>query len=175
MRVSFKNDREPSLSSISTRGNFDLTVNGSQIVDPTPHNKDYFNSHMTGLRNYFYYQSCGRLEIVWDIIPEGLDESYKLSDIADYGPGTTEVWTVERLVWFFRDAVEKADSSLASLGYPVRFGDYDAIILAHAGANLQSDIDYDTPNDIPSFFARLGDEDRFTVDGGETVIVDGSV
>ena len=175
VRVSFKNDREPSLSSISTRGNFDLTVNGSQIVDPTPHNKDYFNSHMTGLRNYFYYQSCGRLEIVWDIIPEGLDESYKLSDIADYGPGTTEVWTVERLVWFFRDAVEKADSSLASLGYPVRFGDYDAIILAHAGANLQSDIDYDTPNDIPSFFARLGDEDRFTVDGGETVIVDGSV
>ncbi len=175
VRVSFWTDREPSLSSISTGGDFDLTANGNQIVDPTPHNKDYFYSHMTGLRNYFYYQSCGRLEITWDIIPEGLEESYKLSDIADYGPGTTEVWTVERLVRFYRESIEEADRSLASQGYPVRFGDYDAIILVHAGANLQSDIDYDTPNDIPSFFARLGDEDRFPVDGGETVIVDGSV
>ena len=175
VRVSFQDDREPHLSSISTGGDFDLTANGSQIVDPTPHNKDYFDSHMTGLRNYFYYQSCGRLEITWDIIPEGLDESYKLSDIADYGPGTTEVWTVERLVEFYRDAILEADRSLASQGYPIRFGDYDAIILVHAGANLQSDINYDTPNDIPSFFARLGDEDRFPVDGGETMIVDGSV
>ena len=175
VRVSFQTDREPSLSSISTGGDFDLTSDGSGLVDPTPHNRDYFDSHMRGMRNYFYYQSCGRLEIVWDIIPEGLDDSYKLSDIADYGPGTIETWTIERLVRFFRESIEEADRSLSSQGYPTRFGDYDAIILAHAGANLQSDIDYDTPNDIPSFFARLGDEDRFTVDGGETVIVDGSV
>lgn len=175
VRVSFETDRVPSLSSISTGGDFDLTSNGDELVDPAPHDKDYFDSHMEGLRNYFYYQSCGRLEIVWDIVPEGLEESYKLSDIADYGPGTAEVWTTERLVTFFRESIEEADRSLASQGYPVRFGDYDAIVLAHAGANLQTDIDYDTPNDIPSFFARLGDEDRFTVDGGETVIVDGSV
>jgi M6 family metalloprotease-like protein len=175
VRVSFLGDRLPSLSSISTGGDFDVSTDDGGLVDPTPHDKDYFDAHMTGLRNYFYYQSCGRLEVVWDIVPEGLEESYKLSDIADYGPGTAETWTVERLVRFFRDAIETADQELASQGYPIRFGDYDAVVLAHAGANLQSDVDYDTPNDIPSFFARLGDEDRFTVDGGETVIVDGSV
>lgn len=175
IRIAFETDRENTLSSISTGGNFDLTPNGASIIDPTPHDKDYFNSHMIALKNYFHFQSCGRLEVTWDILPEGLDESYQLTDIADYGPGTVDQWTVERLVRFFRDAVEKADQALASDGYPVRIGDYDAIILAHAGANLQSDIGYNTPNDIPSFFARLGPEDQFTVDGGETVIVDGSV
>jgi M6 family metalloprotease-like protein len=175
IRVSFETDKEDRYSSISTGGDFDLTPDGESIIDPTPHDKNYFNSHMIGLRNYFHFQSCGRLEVTWDILPEGLEESYVLTDIADYGPGTVEQWTVERLVTFFRDAVEEADRALSSQGYPVRFSDYDAIILAHAGANLQSDINYDTPNDIPSFFARLGPEDQFAVDGGETVIVDGSV
>lgn len=175
IRAAFLSDRENALSSITTGGEFDLTPDGQSIIDPTPHDKDYFNSHLLALRNYYHFQSCGRLEITWDILPEGLEESYKLSDIADYGPGTTDLWTVDRLVSIFRDGVLEADLALASQGYPVRFGDYDAIILAHAGANLQSDVDYDTPNDIPSFFARLGDDDQFTVDGGETLILDGSV
>jgi M6 family metalloprotease-like protein len=175
LRVSFETDREDRLSSISTGGDFDLTPGGESIIDPTPHDKDYFNSHMIALNNYYRFQSCGKLEITWDILPDGLDESYKLKDIADYGPGTVDLWTTDRLVAFFRETIEEADRVLSSEGYPVRFGDYDAIILAHAGANLQSDVSYDTPNDIPSFFARLGPEDQFTVDGGETVIVDGSV
>ncbi len=175
IRIAFLTDDRDELSSISTGGEFDLTPDGGEIIDPTPHDKDYFDSHLLAMRNYYHYQSCGKLEIVWDILPEGLDESYKLSDIADYGPGTAEVWTVDRLVAFFRDGVVAADEALASQGYPVRIGDYDAIVLAHAGANLQSDVDYDTPNDIPSFFARLGDDDIFTVDGGETLVLDGSV
>jgi len=175
VRIAFQSDREDALSSISTGGEFDLTPGGQAIIDPTPHDKNYFDSHMLAMRNYYHFQSCGRLEITWDILPEGLDESYKLSDLADYGPGTTDLWTAERLVAVFRDGVLEADRALASQGYPVRFGDYDAVILAHAGANLQSDVDYDTPNDIPSFFARLGDDDRFTVDQGETLILDGSV
>jgi len=175
IRIAFRTDRMDELSSISTGGEFDLTPDGGEIIDPTPHDRDYFDSHLLALRNYYHFQSCGRLEIVWDILPEGLEESYKLSDPADYGPGTVDLWTVERLVAFFRDGVLAADEALASQGYPMRIGDYDAIVIAHAGANLQSDVDYDTPNDIPSFFARLGDEDIFTVDGGETLIEDGSV
>jgi M6 family metalloprotease-like protein len=175
IRIAFLSDRVDALSSITTGGDFDLTPGGEAIIDPTPHDKNYFDSHLLAMRNYYHFQSCGRLEITWDILPEGLEESYKLSDIADYGPGTTELWTVERLVALFRDGVVAADQGLASQGYPVRIGDYDAIILAHAGSNLQSDVDYDTPNDIPSFFARLGDDDRFTVDGGQTIIEDGSV
>lgn len=175
IRISFETDRDDALSTLSTGGNFDLTSDGQSIIDPPPHNRSYFNSHMLGLRHYFSFQSCGRLEIVWDVLPFSEDESYKLSDPADYGPGSYGQWTTESLVTFFRESIEAADAALAADGYPVRIGDYDAVIVAHAGANLQSDIDFDTPNDIPSFFARLGDEDQFTVDGGATVISDGSV
>lgn len=175
IRVSFETDRDDALSTLSTGGDFDLTPDGASIIDPTPHNKSYFDAHMEGLRNYYRFQSCERIDITWDILPEGEGDSYRLSDPADYGPGEGGMWTTERLVCFFRDAVEAADWALASEGYPVRIGDYNALVIAHAGSNLQSDIDFDTPNDIPSFYARLGGDDLFTVDGGATVITNGSV
>lgn len=175
IRVSFETDREDALSTLSTGGDFDLTPDGASIIDPTPHDRSYFNAHMEGLQNYYRFQSCNRIDITWDILPEGENDSYRLSDPADYGPGEGGMWTTERLVRFFRDAVEAADEALASEGYPIRIGDYDALVIAHAGSNLQSDIDFDTPNDIPSFYARLGDDDRFTVDGGMSVITNGSV
>ena len=175
VRVSFETDREDALSSISTGGDFDLALNGTALIDPAPHNRDYFNSHMEALRNYYRFQSCGRLEIVWDVLPKDENASYKLSDLADYGPGRSGSWQTASLVRLFRDGVRAADRALAAQGYPERFGDYDAVILAHAGANLQSDINGDTPNDVPSFFATLGPADTFTVDGGATTIRDGAV
>jgi len=175
IRVSFETDREDELSSIHTGGDFDLRTGVNSLIDPPPHDKDYFDSHMTGLRNFLRFQSCGRVELEWKILPEGKNESYKLSDIADYGPGRGGYWTQERLVRFFRDCVKAADDALAQQGYPIRIGDFDAIVIAHAGADLQSDVNNDSPNDIPSFFALLGPEDQFTVDGGTTVITEGSV
>ncbi len=170
-RVAFLSDRKDKLSSINTGGDFDLTSpDTTSIIDPAPHNRDYFDSHMKGLRNYYHFQSCGKLEIIWDVLPRGQNESYKLSDIADYGPGESEVWTTGRIVDFLHDCVMAADAELAEQGYPVSFGDYDAIIMAHAGANMQSDVDYDTPNDFPSLYARLGTEDEIIVDGGRTVL-----
>ena len=171
VRVAFESNRQPDLNNIAADGDFDLTAAGAGCIDPTPHNRGYFDSHMKALRNFFYLQSCGRVKIDWDVYPSDENASYRLSDIADYGPGFYDYWSTERLVTFFRDAILAADQSAAD---PVPFEDYDAIVVVHAGANLQSDINYDTPNDIPSFFARLGDDDRFTVSSGDT-IVDGSV
>jgi len=175
IRVSFKTDKEDELSSIYTGGDFDLSRNSDVLIDPPPHDKDYFNSHMIALRNFIHFQSCGKVELVWKILPEGNEDSYKLSDIADYGPGRNGYWTQSRLVRFFRDCVKAADDALARDGYPIHFSDFDAIVIAHAGADLQSDVNNDSPNDIPSYFALLGPEDEFTVDGGATVINEGSV
>ena len=175
IRVSFESDRDDALSSLSTGGGFDLAPNGNALIDPAPHGRSYFDAHMQALGNYFRFQSCGRLEIVADVLPEDENGSYLLSDLADYGPGESGSWRVENLVRFFRDAVRAADDALAGQGYPKRFGDYDAVVVAHAGANLQSDVVADTPNDVPSFFASLGSEDTFTVDGGATTIREGAV
>jgi M6 family metalloprotease-like protein len=170
IRVSFLSDRDDELSTLASDGDFNLR-HDDVIVDPPPHDRRYFNSHMLGLRNYIWFQSNGKVELEWVVLPEGLSESYKLTDPADYGPGLSGSWTTEKLVQFFKDSICRADTAE---GLDLPWGDYDAVIVAHAGANLQSDIDYDTPNDIPSFFARLGEEDAFEVSSGDT-IWDGSV
>ncbi len=169
VRVSFKTDRSGSLTSMRTGGNFDYTPAGTMVIDPTPHNSAYFNSHMEAMSRYYDFQSCGAAEINWDILPAGETGSYKLSDLADYGPGKGGQWTIESLVKFVQDAVAACDDSLQSDGYPVRLSDYDAIIVAHAGANLQSDVLGNSPNDVPSFFARLGDGDEIVIEGGHVI------
>ncbi|MBN1886265.1 MAG: immune inhibitor A [Candidatus Krumholzibacteriota bacterium] len=175
IRVDFLTDRLDQLSSLSTGGGFDLAAGGTSLVDPTPHDRAYFDAHMEALATYYRLQSCGAVEIEWIVWPPENDAACHLGDIADYGPGEGGDWKTESLVCFFRDAVTACDADLASRGYPERIGDFDAIVVAHAGPNLQTDVNYDTPNDIPSFYARLGDEDIFTVDGGATTVRYGSV
>jgi M6 family metalloprotease-like protein len=175
VRVSFETDRSGGLTSIATGGGFDLTPGGGSIIDPTPHNRSYFDSHMDAMARYYHFQSCGAVEITWDILPEGEEGSYRLSDPADYGPGGSGQWTTQMLVDFVHDAVIACDDSLRAEGYQARLSDYDAIVLAHAGANLQSDVMQNSPNDIPSFYARLGDGDEILVENGGYVITELSV
>ncbi len=176
IRIAFEENSQGGFSSIRTNGDFDLSPYDSSIVDPTPHNKTYFNAQMQGLKNYYGFQSCEKLDISWDILPPGENDSYKLSDIADYGPGSyTNGWTTEMLVAFLHDAIVKVDDELSAAGYPVRLSDYDAIILVHAGADIQSDYNMDSPNDLPSFFAMLAGDDVIPVEGGATIIREVSV
>jgi len=176
IRIAFDTNREKTLTSIKTEGDFDLTPGGASLVDPTPHDKVFFDAQMRGLNNYIGFQSCGKLEVEWDILPPGENDAFKLSDIDDYGPGSGSAgWTTPLLAAFLRAAVTAADEGLASLGYPVRLSDYDAIILVHAGADLQGDVNADSPNDLPSFFALLGDGDRIPIEGGTKIITEVSV
>lgn len=175
VRIAFESNDDNGLSSIDTDGDFDLTPGGTQIVDPTPHNRDYFNAHMEGLATYYGFQSCGRLDVTWDVLPFEQDGSYKLSDVADYGPGSSGRWTTELLVQFLHAAITAADDGLASAGYPVRLSDYDAVMIVHAGADMQSDYNADSPNDIPSLFAMLGDGDEIPIEGGSEYITEVSL
>lgn len=169
IRVSFKTDRSGSLTSMRTGGDFNYTPAGTSIIDPTPHDRAYFDAHMEAMARYWDFQSCGATEVTWDILPAGDEGSYKLTDLADYGPGKGGYWTTESLVKFVHDAVIACDDSLQSDGYPVRLSGYDAIVLVHAGANLQSDVLGNSPNDIPSFYARLGGSDEISIEDGYLV------
>ena len=114
IRVGFMTDRDDGLSSISTGGGFQLKPDSTAIIDPSPHNKSYFNAHMEGLKNFYHFQSCGKLDITWEIFPAEEDSCYKLSDIADYGPGQYGNWTLEMLVDFLRDAKNRPASRESS-------------------------------------------------------------
>ncbi len=175
VRVSFESDRLDALSSLSTGGDFDLSPSGDSLIDPAPHDRGYFASHLEGLANYYRSQSCGRLEIVGEVIPAAEEGSYRLSDPADYGPGLLGSWTRDDIVRFFRDCIFASDRGLAEEGYPVRFGDYDAVIVAHAGSNFQCDVAGDTPNDPPTCFISLLPGEEVSVDGGAAMIREGCI
>ena len=174
VRIAFTTNRDSSLTTVSPDGEFMLTPPedpGQLLIDPPPHNKAYFEAHLQGLSEYYDYQSGGRLFIEGRVLPEGENDSYKLTDVADYGPGNDGFWTLEGLEGLVRDMIVKADQETAADGSAV-LADYDDdnpftyIIFVHAGSDWQSDILGDSPNDIPTFFVTLGEPQDLPASGG---------
>ncbi|MBU8870080.1 MAG: immune inhibitor A [Gemmatimonadales bacterium] len=170
VRISFETNRNPSLTTIPADGGFmlDPLEDPSPIeIDPPPHDWDYFRAHLDGLSEYYEYQSGGRLIIEGTVLPpvDASIDSYKLSDIADYGPGEGGSWVpdhVDELERLVRDMIAVTDSTTFANG-TVNLAEYDddndfaRIIFVHSGSDWQSDINGDSPNDIPTFFMTLGE------------------
>lgn len=170
VRIAFETDRSGSLTSITEDGNFLLEPDESYPFDPPPHNKAYFEAHLEGLARYWNSMSGGALQVNARVLPEGDEDAYFLSDIADYGPGSGGFWTIDALVTLVQDMIRAADAGTMADG-SVNLAEFDFddpntyVIFAHAGGDLQSNLvtqpgdpDY-SPNDIPTFFVQLGDDD----------------
>ncbi len=173
VRISFEENRSPDLTTVEPNGDFLLTPlanTDTLYVDPPPHNRDFYQSHLLGLSEYYKFQSGGRLHIEGTVLPEEQDGSYKLNDIADYGPGTEGWWTMDGLERLVRHMINSGDTGTASTDFD--FSDYDDdspftyIIFVHAGSDWQSDVNGDSPNDIPTFFVTLGEPESL-ISGGQ--------
>ncbi len=145
------------------------------IIDPPPHGRSYFMKHLEALDYYYRAQSYGRLALAYDVFPQAEDSAFVLPDISVYNPDATQwSWTVEGLTQLYHDAIVLADTSDASV-----FRGADSLsvyIVFHAGPDLQTDVAFDSPNDIPSFTIGLGDSDRFYVRRPDSLMVyDGMV
>lgn len=153
LRVDFLSDTAG--DSTTGNGRFDLRRGVTGVpVDPPPHNKPYFEAHAEALRRYYAAQSYGSLVIVTTVFPSDPDSAYHLGDTGDFGP-----WAVSqadsvivRAERFVTAAVRAADAS-----GDIDFGAYGAFVVAHAGADYQSDINSDTGRDIPTFTLSLGE------------------
>jgi len=173
VRISFDENRDANLTTVQPNGDFllePLANPDTLYVDPPPRNRDFYQSHLLGLSEYYKFQSGGRLHIQGTVLPEEQDGSYKLSDIADYGPGNGGFWSMESLERLVRDMISAGDAGTA--GTEFDFSDFDDsnpftyIIFVHAGSDWQSDINGDSPNDIPTFFVTLGESEGL-VSGGQ--------
>ncbi len=172
VRIGFETNRDTALTTVDPSGDFVLELPENLddlLVDPPPRNRDFYESHLVGLSEYYNYQSGGRLHIEGTVLPEEQNGSYKLTDIADYGPGAGAFWSMESLEALVRDVIQVGDAGTAGSDYD--FSDFDDddpltyIIFVHAGSDWQSDINGDSPNDIPTFFVALG-EPQNLVSGG---------
>jgi M6 family metalloprotease-like protein len=167
-----------------TQGRFDLTPADSldfnlpqHIIDPPPHNRSYFMKHFEALSYYYQAQSYGQIVLEYDVFPQEENAAFVMDSISVYNPEMSQwSWTTEGLTELYHDAIVLADTSDSSV-----FENADSLsvyVLFHAGPDLQTDVAFDSPNDIPSFTIVLGDSDRFWVrtDGPDSLMVfDGMV
>ncbi len=158
IRVEFQPDDDP----LSTGdGTFDLSPWDGQTFDGPPHDKEYFELHMTAAKNYFESVSHGAVEIEFDVAPADSHGAYVLPYDMGYYHDYSEdqVWYVSQVEAFTRDAFAAADTT-DSLDWDA----YDGYVLFFAGSDWQSDIYYDTPYDLPAAHISLGEP--ILVDGG---------
>ena len=130
------------------RGQFDLRdtlafrEEFGHMIDPSPHNKAYFEKHFQALRNYYFFVSDGRIELLWDVYPPEENEVYHLDkSMGHYGSQNPYIGLTE----YFIDCFQLVDTVETGLN----FADYDSYFLFHAGADRQNDIGFpETPSDF---------------------------
>jgi hypothetical protein len=149
---------------------------GSEIIDPLPHDKTYFENHLIFVQNYFYKVSGQKLNIAFTVLPEIVTVS---KTMRNYSPpprseDLTPVAEFAREVWM------KADSAFQ--GFP--FSDYDVFFIFHAGVGRDISLPGSLGNerDLPSLyfgpeaFERIfPGEGSFPVSGGSFHITNSAV
>ncbi len=157
----------------------DFVADYKHEVDPSPHNRSYFESHFRALRNYYFFVSGGTLEMVWDVYPQAENEVYHLNrSMSYYGAGTAPQSgdsIGKYLTQYFIDCFQLVDTTDPS----VIFGNYDSYFIFHAGSDRQNDLGFpETPGDLYTGYIFFIDpatglpDPGLLVDGGLTPIVD---
>jgi len=167
IRVEFQTDDDPRSTG---DGRFDYSPFTPQTFDSPPHDREYFELHMTSLANYYRSVSHGLLEIEFEVAPADSRSAYVLPYEMGYYHDYSEdqFWYVDQVERFTRDAFAAADTTDT-----LDFSRFDGYILFHAGADWQSDVNYDTPFDLPSAHISLGDS--IAVNDGEWAIWDAAI
>ncbi len=98
---------------------------GTSIIDPLPHDENYFRSHLEFAKRYFQKASNGRVKINYSVLPQVITVSQtmrnyspnkKSNDFSPLGKFAEEVWNL-------------ADKTFGN----VDFSRYDLFIIFHAG------------------------------------------
>jgi M6 family metalloprotease-like protein len=169
IRVDFATDRLGSQTT-TLDGRFDMR-DGKALgiaIDPPPHDRNYFLSHLEAMSRYWRKQSYGNLVVLYDVYPQADSASYRLGDTGDYGPWTLGAASYNQAQRLFKDAITLADTTDT-----IPFGSFDVVCLFHAGSDFQADIAGDSPRDIPTF--QIGLTDSVAVNGGTVGIHGGMV
>ncbi|MBK7103913.1 MAG: T9SS type A sorting domain-containing protein [Ignavibacteriae bacterium] len=127
---------------------------GNSIIDPLPHDKNYFEDHLKFAENYYNKSSNGIVEINYNVIPEIVKVSkfmreYSPDDNGGFkilGDFATEVWTL----------AEQQNPDLD-------FSQYDLFMIFHAGVgkDISTSNLLGEPRDLPSIFISLNSLKQF--------------
>ncbi|MGH7725227.1 MAG: hypothetical protein ACREOU_07325 [Candidatus Eiseniibacteriota bacterium] len=154
LRIDFLNDRDGSRSSGNGRFELDPPDTMNRPYDPTPHDRRFFEAHGEALRRYYRDQTAGRTVFEFTVYPTANDSAFHLTDMADHGPWAFSPDIYNTAVRLFRDCLVAADTTES-----IPWGTFDRVCIIHAGSDLQSDVNQDSPLDIPTFTIGVADSD----------------
>ena len=169
-------------------GRFDLRDtteyfrNTGHHFDSAPHDRAYFEAHMRALDAFWNTVSNGQLELQWEVYPRDPDSAYPMPQkMYFYGgiPDSILKAVPDSLKSRVRDSiiasglrrfVLDAGASASGNEDALRFSDYNAVIIFHAGSDRQSDIFLDSPADLFTGFLRL--DSTLYLHGGSDSLVE---
>lgn len=153
LRVEFQPDENRFTSGNGTFGPGSLPWldEPGTVIDPLPHDRNYFEAHMEFTKNYFERVSGNRLTIQYHLIPQIVRLNHEMSH---YSP-TGENPGFEPLAELVRDAWQKLEDAG---GFDLDDIDPEtsAFVIFHAGVGRDLELTGttldQTPQDIPSLY-----------------------
>jgi M6 family metalloprotease-like protein len=143
--VEFQEDRYDATVGNGKFGSVYTQDYGDTIIDPLPHDAQYFEDHLLFAKNYFRKVSNGKVNISYKVLPEVITVSkymrdytpaYNSNDYTPMGNFTKEVWQL-------------ADKKFTG----VQFKDYDLFIIFHAGVSAGIDLGtFTIDRNMPSLY-----------------------
>lgn len=144
--VSFQEDADGTTFGNGKFGSIYTQSYGSDILDPLPHDRQYFESHLQFVKNYFHKVSKGKLEIEYTVLPDTFSLSDRMRNYSP-APGSNDFTPLGN---FSVEAWTKADQ----LNPEFNFSDYDVFLIFHAGVGRDITLPGSIGNerDLPSVY-----------------------
>jgi len=146
--VEFAADDNPNTYGNGAFGSIYTKDYGTQIIDPLPHDKKYFEKHLSFAADYFKKASHGKTIIVYSVVPEVIRLS---KTMLDYSPdiGSSDVSVMGG---FVLDVWKQADEQT-----DVDFSAYDLFMIFHAGVGRDVTLpgSLGLERDLPSVYFSL--------------------
>ena len=166
LRVDFPRENPDELTTTGI-GAFDLRSAAEAAEDYVlpydlpPHDRAYFERHLTALARYYEVVSAGRVAISSEVFPRAAQQAYTLpQSMLHYGNGRTTEEIGAKWIELVRDAL---DAALADPDGP-RLDEFNSFLVFHAGVGYETG----ALNDIRSVF--LAERDFADFNGGPLTV-----
>lgn len=143
--VDFQEDKYDATIGTGKFGSHYTKVYGDTILDPLPHDANYFSDHLLFAKNYFNKVSRGKLNINYKVLPDIITVSqtmrnyvqeYRSKDLTPLANFAKEVWEI-------------ADKKFSN----IKFSDYDLFVIFHAGVSSGLDLGiFSIDRNMPSLY-----------------------
>jgi M6 family metalloprotease-like protein len=100
---------------------------GTNILDPLPHDQNYFRNHLEFVKNYFAKVSNGKVVITYNVLPVVITVPQQLENYSSTNGNFTPLANFCQKVW-----------AIADSAYPgFDFNDYNLFTIFHAGVGQE--------------------------------------